>query len=70
MIHAVLVWDFRAGANSPIPAPHFLQYRSLPPSATIRAPVRDAFEHFGQTSSTFEIWTGISLESRPPCGLR
>jgi len=58
----------RGRRRVPCSAPHFLQNRTLPPSAPARAPSRVALPQAEHTKSTFEASIGISLLSRPPCG--
>src|SRR5947208_1261669 len=75
MARLVLFYDFLAYfgfglAIAPSPVPHFLQKRSFAPWSLKRLPTRTPRRHDWQNSRQFEALIGISLESRPPCGLR
>src|SRR5712691_2019182 len=48
-------------------SPHRLQTRTLRPSASACAPVRDGRSHFPQTTMTFERWMNPSRSMMPPC---
>ena len=54
VLHYFLAYRALAGATMPLPAPHFLQYRSFEPSARYRTPTRAAAPHASHTNCTLE----------------